>query len=88
MIQTIWGNEYFKQKDKTLYFKSWIKSGYILVKDLFQENGDWIEGKHLLESLDNTSNWMVEYMTLKKVLENFEKIVKYIRKPITQNLSF
>ena len=40
MIQTIWGNEYSKQKDKTLYFKSWIKSGYILVKDLFQENGD------------------------------------------------
>ena len=93
MIQTIWGNEYFKQKDKTLYFKSWIRGGYILVKDLFQENGDWIEEKHLLESLDNTSNWMVEYMTLKKsigkILKNIDtKIVKYIQKPITQNLSF
>ena len=93
MTQTIWGNEYFKQKHKTLYFKNWIKSGFILVKDLFQDNGHWLEEIEVLNSLQNTSNWIVEYMTLKKVIgkvskKHDTKIVLYIQKPLLEKLTF
>ncbi len=37
--QPIWGNKYLKFKKKTLFFKSWIKEGILLIKNLKLVNG-------------------------------------------------
>ena len=86
-------NEYFKQKHKTLYFKNWIKSGLILVKNLFLDNGQKVEEIEILRSSQNTSKWFAEYMTLKKVIgkvskKHDTKIVLYIQKPLLEKLTF
>ena len=93
MTETIWGNEYFKQKHKTLYFETWIKSGFIFVKDLFQNDGIWRDEIDILHSLHSTRNWIAEYMTLKKVIgkvirHHDIKSVCYVQKPLLQRLIF
>ena len=93
MTQVIWGNEYFKQAHKTLYFKPWIESGFTFVKDLFQANGHWLKETEVLNSLNDTRNWIAEYMTLKKVIgkaikRHDTKSVGYIQKPLVERLSF
>ena len=40
--KVIWGNEYFKSKHKTLFFKHWIESGFVFVKYLFTKDGKWL----------------------------------------------
>ena len=37
--QPIWMDRYFKYRDKTLYFSSWIQNSILYVKDLFTEHG-------------------------------------------------
>ena len=29
LSQVIWGNKYFKNKHKTLYFRNWVESGFL-----------------------------------------------------------
>ena len=66
--QIIWGNEYFKNKNKCLYFKTWVHSNILYVKDLFDANGQWIPETEIMKRLINKSNWIVEYAVLKKVI--------------------
>ena len=52
-----------------------------------------MEEIEVLNSLQNTSNWIAEYMTLKKVIgkvnkKHDTKIVLYIQKPLLEKLSF
>ena len=52
-----------------------------------------MEEIEVLNSLQNTSNWIVEYMTLKKVIgrvskKDDTKIVLYIQKPLLEKLTF
>ena len=53
LTQPLWGNEYFKFKNKHLYFRNWIKSNIILIKDLFDKNGCFIGEENLLIKLKN-----------------------------------
>ena len=92
MTQILWGNEYFKLNHKTLYFKNWIKSGFILVKDLLPNNGDWLDEVQVIKSLQNSSNWIAEFTILKKVVGKIikkldTKIINYIQKPLEHRLS-
>ena len=40
--QIIWGNEYFKMNDQYLFYKNWLESDFIYVKDLFDNEGSWL----------------------------------------------
>ena len=93
LTQIIWGNEYFKHNGKTLYYRHWIKSGFIYVKDLFNDDGSWINENDILEKLKNTSNWIIEFSILKRVLglalQRVEtKLVKYIQKQTEKKIMF
>ena len=70
LTQPIWGNEYFKFKNKLLYFKNWIEGDINFVKDLFDKNGCFISEQYLCNKLKNKHNWMTEYLTLKKIMKN------------------
>ena len=56
------GNEYFKSKNKCLFLKNWLNSGFIHVKDLFDENGNFITEEILQEKLNNKHNWICEFL--------------------------
>ena len=68
LSQCIWGNEYFKFKEKHLFFKNWIRSGFIYVKDLLDENGNWLNERNIIDKLQSKQNWISEFMIIKKVL--------------------
>ena len=48
LTQVIWGNEYFKNKHQTLYFKNWIDSGFTFVKDLLDIEGNWLTSDEIM----------------------------------------
>ena len=74
LSQPIWGNELFKSKEKCLFFKNWIESGFLLVKDLFESNGTFVSEEHILNDLNDKHNWISEYLILKKTV--YRKISK------------
>ena len=93
ITQVIWGNEYFTHKGRTLYYKHWITSGFILVKDLFDESGSLLTERCILQKLQVTSNWIAELSILKKVLgcitnKVHTKVVKYIQKSMEEKVIF
>ena len=63
--ESIWGNELFKTKEKCLFFKNWIDSGFLLVKDLFEYDGTFISTE-VLNKLKNKSNWITELNVIHK----------------------
>ena len=73
LTQPLWGNEYFKFKNKHLYYRNWIESNIIFIKDLFDKNGFFISEENLLIKLKNKQNWMTEYLTLKKIINKLAK---------------
>ena len=93
LSQVIWGNEYFKNKHKTLYFQNWVESGFIYVKDLLDDEGNWLTSETVIHKLSRTSNWIIEFSTLKKVLNKILKkidvtICKYIKKSLLLKTNF
>ena len=93
MTQVIWVNEYFTHKGRTLYYKHWIASGFIFVKDLFDESGSLLTERCMLQKLQVTSNWLAEFSILKKVLgcvtnKVHTKKVKYIQKSMEEKVIF
>ena len=81
LTQPIWGNEYFKFRNKHLYYKSWIECGITFVKDLFDQNGHFISEDYILNVLKNTKNWIVEYLTIKNIIYKMVKKNKFDTKP-------
>ena len=66
LSSTIWGNELFKFKNKCLFFKHWIDSNIVYVRDLFNRNGNMHAYEYVLNKLTNTRNWLIEYSMIKK----------------------
>ena len=58
MQQPIWNNKQICFKGKTIAFTNWIKSGILYVKDLFDENGNFIDLAYLSNVLYNKNNWL------------------------------
>ena len=83
--QVIWGNKLFTIREKPLFFKSWIESGLIYVKDLIIQN-DFLNVNYIYQKLQNKTNWISEYYQIKSTLNSImEKIdieqSKYINIP-------
>ena len=71
LSQVIWLNECFLSQGKYLLFKNWIRSGFLYVKDLFDSDGNWLLENLICDRLIDKSNWMCEYLTIKKVINKF-----------------
>ena len=67
--EPIWLNKRFLTKGNVLYYKHWIKKGFILVKDFFHRNGSMIDENEIIQKLgENTNNWMIEYLSIKTII--------------------
>ncbi len=88
--ETVWLNERYKFKNKYIYYKHWIESGFVKIKDFYDENGTFLADKIFYERLILKSNWISELKTLKKAILNIAKrmqtdkakFINYNNKPI------
>ena len=75
--EIVWLNDLFTWKDRVLYFNSWIKSGFLYVKDFYDDEGNFITEQQTLQKLKDRKNWIQEYYiirsTLSKKLRNIDK---------------
>ena len=69
-------NRYFKYRDKTFYFSSWIKSNIIYVKDLFTEHG-FKTLEEIGGVLRQKQNWLCEYYIVRNVFKRFENMFNF-----------
>ncbi len=76
--EPIWFNSRYTHKNNPLFFKNWIKSGILYVKDLFL-NGRLISEKEILDKLINKTDWIRELMIVKtlfmKIVNNFNPLI-------------
>ena len=66
--QPLWGNEYFKIKGESLYFRKWAISGILYVKDLVNDNGLFKDDEELYYSVNNRVNILKEIFIIKKYI--------------------
>lgn len=67
--QPVWCNKMFMHKGKSLLYKNWSKGGIRYVKDLYNEEGHFVSESYIIAKLDVKTNWMVEYLTVKKSID-------------------
>ena len=75
LSEPIWLNNRFKFNGKIIFISNWTKSNILYVKDLFDEDGNFITETNLILALTNSANWMAEYTKIKKIMKKNQKSV-------------
>ena len=81
--QIIWGNKAFLEttqngkKTSTLYFKYWIQSGLIYVKNLKFINGQ-LDENYIYNKVQNKTNIYIEIHLLKKAMRPYQQYLNQI----------
>jgi hypothetical protein len=75
LSQVIWCNKLFRFKDKCILFESWINSGIMFVKDIFNDKGHLMSANEIYNKLRKKHNWIAEYRTIVKIMKVY--ITKY-----------
>ena len=73
LSQQIWFNKNFMYKGQCLNFKNWMEIGIIYVRDLFDENGEFISGNIIFKKLIDGTNWISEYLMIEKVFKRYNE---------------
>lgn len=74
--QLVWGNQFIKTNNKCLIFQNWIKNGILFINDIINEKGE-ISEKIVLEKLKVKTNWISEFIQLKKAIpQEWKEILK------------
>ena len=86
--QIIWANEHFKYNSNTFFLKHWVKSGFMYVKDLFNDDGTFVNEQYVFQKLSCKTNWISEFVIVKKCIcklaKKFDsKCCKYINAKIS-----
>ena len=71
--QPLWNNSLLLYKGQSLFFKTWINSGILYLKDMIGDDGKLIDIKDFSNILENKSNWQCEYGIMKYTLQPFIK---------------
>ena len=69
LTQPIWFNSAFISKGTTMCLRNWIESGFLWVKDLYDENGCFLSSNDIFNKLKDKRNWMSEYCSVRKSVE-------------------
>jgi hypothetical protein len=66
--EPLWCNKNFVYKNKPIYFKNWLKSGFMYVCDVVDDNGmrpiEWFQDRLICKN-----NWLCQYMILKTIIK-------------------
>ena len=71
--QPVWNNSLLLYKGQSLFFKTWINSGILYLKDMIGDDGKLKDIKDFSTILENKSNWLCEYGIIKYTLQPFIK---------------
>ena len=71
--EMLFGNENFKQDDKCLYFRNWLRSGIYRVKHLVSEDGHRLTDEQLYNKIITKQNVLGEMFMMKKILSKHLK---------------
>jgi hypothetical protein len=75
--EILWGNKYLKiDKDKIIYFKNWIESNILRVRDLVFKNGS-IDVAALLNKLSAKQNFIAEVWQINSVCKRYTHLLNY-----------
>jgi hypothetical protein len=74
--QVIWNNNAVQLNNKTLFFRDWIKSGIIFIRDLFNEDGSSYSLNDLQRCVIPNGATILEYYALRNALPNGWKIAR------------
>ena len=66
--EIIWGNKFIQTKGKTLYYKHWKESNINFIEDLLNAEGNFKSGDEVFHKLNQTNNWLTEYLTIQKAI--------------------
>ena len=72
--QPIWGNQYFMCNDKCLYFKEWIDSNVLLVRDVINRDGTVKSDLDLHNIITDRRDINRQAFILKKYKDDIEKL--------------
>ena len=77
-------------KNKSLFFKNWLNCGFTHVKDLFDDNVNFITEEILQEKLNNKHNWISgKNVVYKNIRKHFDTLIcLYIQHSCIRNISF
>ena len=67
------------------FLKHWVKSGFMYVKDLFNDDGTFVNEQYVFQKLSCKTNWINEFVIVKKCIcklaKKFDsKCCKYVNK--------
>ena len=71
--QQIWGNENFKWQAKCLYFRSWIDSKILYIKDIVGDDGRFLSDNDLFGKIRNHQNILQELSVIKRHVMRLHK---------------
>ena len=79
----IWGNSYFKVGNDCLYFKEWIRSGILYIKDLVGEDGTLMKDEDMYKKVLDKNNiiqqiYMIKNYVFKKIRSFDITIAPYV----------
>jgi len=69
LTQPIWFNNLFRNKGTSMCYMNWVISGFVWIKDLYDKDGIFLSSDEFFKRVKNKSNWMSEYVTVKRAVE-------------------
>ena len=60
---------------------SWVKSGLLYIKDIFNDNGLLKSSEQIIDILNKKSNWICEYKIIQQVFKKYEHLFDYSKIP-------
>jgi hypothetical protein len=68
LTQPIWCNSNILINGQSICYRNWIDSGFMWIKDLYDENGSFIKSDIIYSRLGNKKNWISEYTAVRKAV--------------------
>ena len=86
LAQPLWNNRLLMFKGKTLFFKEWIESNLLYVKDVVDSNGlkpiEWF-----YDNLRYRNNWLCQYKIMKHIFSSFKRNIDFTKSLYFNNSS-
>lgn len=76
LSECIWLNDKFLFKNKHLYLKNWVESGFIYLKDFFNMEGKLLSWEQIQDKLHDKRNWIAETYKIFAAIKTYLKILK------------
>jgi hypothetical protein len=71
--QVIWNNVCITDRGKTLYFKEWVKKGFVHISDLYDQNGEFLLLDDIKIRFAYPGSIWLQYSALKQAIPNVWK---------------